>query len=228
MVSGTVFSVFSVVWGSLFCGVTVIHLIACAGKFDVLRRVTKVCVMPLLALWYSVLFPGGYTVLWALIFGTVGDIFLLHPHKKQAFLSGLLAFFVGHIFWIVTFSGFLSYGLFTGPLFIVLLAGYGIAAVIFTRFLRIKEKVLCGAVFVYTVTLEFLNFISVSAVLITKGTTLSLLFLAGTSLFLLSDTILALTVFRKDMTKKLPVPDFWIMITYISAQFFLTFTAKMM
>lgn len=227
MVSGTVFSVYSVLWGSLFCGVTLIHLIACAGKFDVVRRVTKVCVMPLLALWYSVLFPGGYTVLWALIFGTVGDILLLQPYKRTAFLAGLLAFFVGHIFWIVTFSGFLSYGLFTNPLFIALLAVYGIVAVIFTWFLKIKEKVLCGAVFVYTVTLEFLNFISVSAVLITKGTTLSLLFLAGTSLFLLSDSILALTVFRKDITKKLPVPDFWIMFTYIAAQVCLAFTAGM-
>lgn len=98
MVSGTVFSVYSVLWGSLFCGVTLIHLIACAGKFDVVRRVTKVCVMPLLALWYSVLFPGGYTVLWALIFGTVGDILLLQPYKRTAFLAGLLAFFWGTFF----------------------------------------------------------------------------------------------------------------------------------
>lgn len=88
---------------ALYLAVVAIHLYACVrtGRHT-LRKITKCLLMPLLALCYR-LFAIDFSVIifLALIFGFIGDAFLLAPRWNWSFGAGLGAFAVGHILYIV-------------------------------------------------------------------------------------------------------------------------------
>ena len=60
--------------------------------------------MPLLLLFYITFGKNpNLFVMAALIFGFLGDVFLLPENKNWCFLAGILSFMLGHIFYITSF-----------------------------------------------------------------------------------------------------------------------------
>ena len=73
----------------------VVHLISCWRGDDDLRKPTKVALMPVVALAYLAFSctPSLWVVA-GLLFGCLGDLFLLWPLKKKFFVLGTSSFFL--------------------------------------------------------------------------------------------------------------------------------------
>ena len=80
----------------------VVHLISCWRGDDDLRKPTKVALMPVVALAYLAFarMPSLWVVA-GLLFGCLGDLFLLRPLQKHFFALGTASFFLGHVCYLV-------------------------------------------------------------------------------------------------------------------------------
>lgn len=83
-----------------------VHIFACINKnLLMLRRVSKCLLMPLLAACYMLFAKApSALVIAAILSGFVGDLVLLFRPRRWAFPLGILAFAVGHVFYIISFS----------------------------------------------------------------------------------------------------------------------------
>lgn len=151
----------------------------------------------------------------AMGFGASGDILLMFG-GQSFFLAGLLAFLIGHFFYYLTIrSGYrriTSSQCLNISLLVVLIAVTASAS----RFFEV-----CGflgvCVTVYACAFAFCIHAGIMAAIETKKCSYALT-VAGYVLFVISDTILATGVFT-DIN--IPERGFWVMLTYISAQFLL-------
>ena len=76
----------------------VVHLISCWRGDDDLRKPTKVALMPVVALTYLAF--ANTPSLWVvagLLFGCLGDLFLLRPLQKHFFALGTASFFLAPV-----------------------------------------------------------------------------------------------------------------------------------
>ncbi len=154
------------------------------------------------------------TLISALTFGAIGDILLMFD-GQAAFLAGLTAFLIGHIFYLVTIgspnkktSG--SRFAFLGIVPVVLIFIMAMTAQLF------KVKGFLGmAVTVYAVTFAFCINAGIHNAVIKKQC-LYWITVAGYVLFVISDTILAIGKFTEI---RIQANGFWVMLTYILAQF---------
>ena len=80
----------------------IVHLISCWRGDDDLRTPTKVALMPVVALAYLAFarMPSLWVVA-GLLFGCLGDLFLLWPLKKKFFALGTSSFFLGHVCYLI-------------------------------------------------------------------------------------------------------------------------------
>ena len=80
----------------------IVHLISCWRGDDDLRKPTKVALMPVVALAYLAFarMPSLWVVA-GLLFGCLGDLFLLWPLKKKFFVLGTSSFFLGHVCYLI-------------------------------------------------------------------------------------------------------------------------------
>ena len=88
----------------IYCIVGIVNLVSALFFKEGLRKISKICLMPALLVFYflgagRVLFP----VIAALIFSWAGDTLLINKDKQIFFKSGLAAFLVSHIFYIIAF-----------------------------------------------------------------------------------------------------------------------------
>lgn len=88
---------------ALYLALVSVHLYCCFHAHEDIRKATKVFLMPFLALTYYL----GCTkekfskvILCAIIFGCLGDLFLI---IENLFLLGVVSFLVGHLLYIITF-----------------------------------------------------------------------------------------------------------------------------
>ncbi|WP_156724357.1 lysoplasmalogenase [Streptomyces apocyni] len=178
--------------GSLLAGVDVGH------------SVCKPLLMPLLA-GYTALRGGPRLLVVALLFGWGGDVLLLFD-AEVAFLAGMASFAVGHVCYLVLFA---RYGTTRGRSGL-LGAGYGVALVGTVALLWSDlPSELRVPVAGYSLLLTAMAF---------RATRSGLAAGLGGALFLLSDTLIATGVAE---WPQLPRPDFWIMLTYLAAQWLL-------
>lgn len=96
---------FTSIWFWLALVLMAADWIATGLKANSVRLVTKPGALAALILWFST--QGGWhgALLWfglGLVFSLLGDIFLLRPDR--AFLAGLAAFLLGHVFYIIGFN----------------------------------------------------------------------------------------------------------------------------
>lgn len=80
----------------------IVHLVSCWRGDDDLRKPTKVALMPVVALSYLAF--ARQPSLWVvagLLFGCLGDLFLLWPLKKKFFALGTSSFFLGHVCYLI-------------------------------------------------------------------------------------------------------------------------------
>ncbi|MGW1893096.1 lysoplasmalogenase [Streptomyces sp. NPDC002004] len=179
------------------------------------HTVAKPLLMPLLA-GYVAVRGGPRLLIAALLFGWGGDVLLL-SHADPAFLAGMGSFAVGHVCYLVLFK---SREPVTGPL--LRSPGAGLT--------RAQALVLpYGAALVGSVALLWPDLpaglripVAGYSLLLTAmaygSTRLGLVAGAGGALFLLSDSLIATGVAH---WPQLPRPDFWIMLTYLAAQYLL-------
>ena len=80
----------------------IVHLVSCWRGDDDLRKPTKVALMPVVALAYLAFSctPSLWVVA-GLLFGCLGDLFLLWPLKKKFFALGTSSFFLGHVCYLI-------------------------------------------------------------------------------------------------------------------------------
>ncbi|MGW6027264.1 lysoplasmalogenase [Streptomyces sp. NPDC055099] len=189
-------------------------LVALLANSDAAHAVFKPLLMPLLAA-YVVTVKGPRLLTVALLFGWGGDTLLLFD-ADAAFLAGMGSFAAGHVCYLILFKrhGFARHG-FTrrgtsrarGA---CLVAAYATALVVTVALLWPDlPPDMRGPVAGYSLLLTAMAF---------GATRLGLTAAAGGALFLLSDTLIATGVAEWPQA---PRPDFWIMLTYIAAQFLL-------
>jgi uncharacterized membrane protein YhhN len=165
---------------------------------DVARIVTKVLLMPALAL--AVLPVAPPLLLGALAAGWLGDIFLLADGTW--FLIGMAAFAAGHLCYIALFAR-------GGRPHVVAILGYAVVWAVMIVLLWPDLGALRLPVAGYSLLLATTAVMSTNA-----GWRAGL----GGALFLISDTMIAMGL--ADWSRP-PAVDFWIMLTYVAAQYLL-------
>ena len=204
--------------GALFVADAVLHIIAIAKQKERMRRVTKVLLMPLLAVSFVLFwFAHGTGVLpWlvplALLMGCAGDTFLLDAHRPALFPLGLASFAVGHVLYMIQMLSILAAPAWWAIALIAAVYLAGTAVIIKTLLPHIPKNLLGAGIF-YFLLLCALSVIALSGMLSGFSAGAAVLF-AGTLMFLLSDSILAFEVFRGE-TKNSNIK---IMVPYILAQ----------
>jgi len=200
---------------AIYLIVVVTHLYSCVhtGKHT-LRKITKCLLMPLLALCYR-LFAADFSALvfLALIFGFIGDAFLLAPGWDWSFGAGLGAFAVGHVLYTVHMLGALP-AMPKWYVFVLLaLICCMLSLTVLCYLWDGLPKTLRASCVFYVLDISFMAccsflfaFSGVSA--------FAPLAAAGGLLFVASDTALSIDAFKK------PVPHRYIVVmgTYIAAQ----------
>jgi len=195
-------------------------------KNERLNRFTKPATMLILliGLGLSTGFEGNLKWFgWALLFGLLGDIFLLLP--QRFFFAGLLSFLLGHLAYIIG-MGFppaelrLPHFILMGVITLLLA---GIAPILLkgigrqTSSQKMKLPVLC-----YMLVISLMVFSSVSTLFSsTWQPKAAALAAVGGCLFFCSDSMLAYREFVSDFYQG----RFWVRITYHLAQVALTLAA---
>lgn len=179
-------------------------LAALLADSGVAHTVFKPLLMPLLAA-YVLTVKGPRLLTAALLFGWGGDVLLLFD-ADLAFLAGMGSFAAGHVCYLVLFK---RHGT-PRARGAWLVAAYATALVVTVALLWPDlPPDMRGPVAGYSLLLTAMAF---------GATRLGLTAAAGGALFLLSDTLIATGVAEWPQA---PRPDFWIMLTYIAAQFLL-------
>lgn len=198
--------------GSLFLGVSVLHLVACYRRCPRIRTVTKLLLMPLLCTAYCVLAPNPrLLVIAALTFGWIGDVFLLFKNKRLFMLLGICAFALGHVFYI---GAMLS----DHPaLHILMLIPIALCAAwltfVYKKLIPYAPKSLRKPGFVYALLLSLTALSALYLLLVSEKAAYLIAFVGGL-FFMLSDTLLCGQQYRKELKHG----NFYVMLTYIIAQ----------
>ncbi|MFG2503720.1 lysoplasmalogenase [Streptomyces sp. NPDC048441] len=179
-------------------------LTALLAGSDGAHTIFKPLLMPLLAAYVCTV-EGPRLLTVALLFGWGGDTLLLSD-ADPAFLAGMGSFAAGHICYLTLFK---RHGAARGRA-AWLVAAYATALIATVALLWPDlPQDMRGPVAGYSLLLTAMAF---------AATRLGLTAAAGGALFLLSDTLIATGVAEWPQA---PRPDFWIMLTYIAAQFLL-------
>ncbi|WP_411111162.1 lysoplasmalogenase [Streptomyces sp. c-19] len=165
------------------------------------HQLAKPLLMPLLAA-HAVTRGAPKLLIAALLFGWGGDVFLLSD-ADWAFLVGMGSFAAGHVCYLVLFGRRRA----SVPLGIAYTAALvGTVALLWPDLPADLRIPVAG----YSLLLTAMAY---------RASSLGLLAGLGGALFLLSDTLIATGVAA---WPQLPAPDFWVMLTYIAAQYLLT------
>jgi uncharacterized membrane protein YhhN len=196
---------------AVFILTALVHLAAILLKKDGLRKITKVCLVPLLLILYCLdarRFLAA--VILGAVFGWIGDVLLIRIERERFFKLGLLGFLLGHLCY--TFSMFF----FAEKLHIPALVISLIAAIplgIGVNKLIKPVGAMRIPVIVYSAILE-LMIISALQLFLRRGDLPGAVVFGGSLFFAVSDTILGYSAFRT--TRR--IGSFCIMLTYIIAQ----------
>ncbi len=156
----------------------------------------------------------------AIIFSCAGDVLLMFQESNaNYFMFGLGAFLVAHVFYIFAYKQHQGAGSadelqglrkirFALP---IVLSGTGLITILYNRLGDLKiPVVLYASILTYMVLVALFRFGK------TNVRSFALVF-GGAILFMISDSLIAINKFLEP----LPQAGFWIMLTYISAQFLL-------
>ena len=175
-----------------------VHLFCCFHEIEDIRKVTKVFLMPFLAFTYYLGCPKekfSKIILVALIFGCLGDLFLI---IKNLFVLGVASFLLGHLLYIFIFffeTGLKNYKkniiVFIAVCLVYLYAEKRV--LLYFKPVLIKEGV-WGPLIVYTSILAILN-VSSAIYAYCYTNIYSILTYLGSLTFAISDVILAQQLF---------------------------------
>lgn len=198
----------------LFMMVAIINLFSVKHNYKIGKILSKPLLMPMLLLFYcsSVSSPSIY-IISALICGFIGDVFLMAEGIYVAI--GGAAFLAGHIFYSLAFLKLIGFSQIPAGLYVFVLPYLFIAIYIGMK-IKTEKKVIRYAVYTYVLFISAMSFCSLIALWLGSKSQLLISFI-GSILFMVSDSMIALNTFHS--FKK--YSEFYIMLTYIVAQFFI-------
>jgi len=209
------------IFGLLLLIVSCIHILGVNNRKIIFS--TKPLLMPLIILYYSVENVNiNWLIVAGLTFGLLGDVFLMLPkEKKQYFMLGLVAFLVGHLFYVAAFiSTTISYPL-PNPAVItpwwfklLFIIPYALLAMVLISKLKPDLGKLLIPTTVYMIVILFMSF-SALWMAITISEPAIWITYSGTVLFVCSDSILAWDKFHREIKNG----RVYVMFTYILGQF---------
>lgn len=224
--------------------VSLIHLIASQIDNEQLRSKTKPFLMPFLifaVLLYTFMQLKVFSITQillciALIFGWIGDIYLLGTPSKSHFAKGAGAFLIGHCLYLAILIILYEFSIATRNIAILIILIYICILLIAKKKIHFPHGILGLELAFYAIILCSTSCISlivlVSHFTATTNTILSLnnliipqtfIIFAGGILFLISDTLLSFVTFINHFKHC----DTLVMVTYISAQFLLALGISM-
>ncbi len=189
---------------------------------DTLTWYLKPLLVPIL--FYAVVKSEGFKtkkwLLTALLFSWIGDCVLLFADKGELyFIIGLAAFLIAHIVFIILFSKQKSVNKsFRKPVFWV---GFVCATIYLASMLSLLLPSLGDLalpVTIYALTITIMLKTALKGMIDWSGNSKKLVFL-GAVFFVVSDSIMAINKFHTP----LPLASFWIMVTYLIAQFLIAY-----
>ncbi|WP_327366601.1 lysoplasmalogenase [Streptomyces sp. NBC_01217] len=184
-----------------FLAACAVDLVGVLAGIPVAHLVAKPMLMPLLA-GYAAARRGPRPLIAALLFGWGGDTLLLFD-ADAAFLIGMGSFAAGHVCYLWLFGRARS----------PLSAGVVYAAVLIT-FVALLWSGLPA-----DLRIPLTGYSLLLTAMAYRAGTLGRYAAVGGALFLLSDALIATGIAD---WPQLPAPDFWVMLTYVAAQFLLT------
>ncbi|MGW7197713.1 lysoplasmalogenase [Streptomyces chryseus] len=191
-------------WARRFLAAFAVAALADLGSLvagaDAGHLAAKPLLMPLLAA-YAALSGAPRPLIAALLFGWGGDVFLL-ADAEWAFLVGMGSFAAGHVCYLVLFRGSRTSWL--------LGAGYAVAL--------LTTVALLWPDLPADLRVPVAGYSLLLTAMALRASGLGLYAGLGGALFLLSDTLIATGVAE---WPQLPALDFWIMLTYLTAQYLL-------
>lgn len=180
------------------------------------RIFSKTLLMPILILYY--IFSSKniiFILIIALFMSFLGDTFLLFENKKTFFKLGLLSFLLSHIFYLLTFlitSNFLKDKV---PFYIfIFLIPYLLYGLFFYRSLFPEIEEVKREILMYIIVIILMSFFTIPRFYIFSLKN-SLLVFIGSILFIISDSLLSLQIFKEKIKKN----SILIMLNYGLAQF---------
>lgn len=201
-----------------FLSFTLIYLLFTLFELESLTSWLKPFLIPLLAFVFikSEKFAQKKTLLVALIFSWLGDVLLLFVSINSLFFNlGLIAFLLAHWTYIYLFLKIKDNktSIFNRYLILILIYLFGFIYLLWNSLREMKIPVM-----IYALVISAMLFIVIQLHLSAKqkGTKIMVW---GAIFFVLSDSILAVNKFHSPIY----LSSFWIMSTYLTAQFLLVF-----
>ena len=202
----------------IFLGITIIYMLLISIGYENFVWYLKPFLLPIL--FYSVVkndaFETKKWLLLALLFSWIGDFVLLFANKGELyFIFGLISFLIAHILFIALFikqkSNVVHHKqtLYWFGLSLVLVYLFGMLSILIPKLGDLKFPV---GIYAMTISLMLIETIKGSFNWEDKS---KYLVLIGAIFFVTSDSILAINKFYT----VIPNASFWIMITYLIAQF---------
>lgn len=182
--------------------------------------VVKPLLMPALLAGYWASAGAGMRSVWvlgALVFSWAGDTLLLFQDDSRFFIFGLIAFLIGHVLYVLAYREHQREE--TGDAlanvrklrlaFPVLLAGVGFLVIVYPGLGGMRVPVI-----LYAAVIQIMVITAIFRLGRTNATSF-LHVLAGALLFMISDSLIAVSKFFHPFE----LSGFWIMLTYLLAQF---------
>ena len=180
--------------------------------------ISKTLLMPTLALYYVISSSDmSFLILLALLCSFIGDLFLLDNLRIK---HGLIAFMVGHGFYIGKFALNLRFENFQ-IVYLIFLVPYVFYLPHFIKKLIPSAGKIKGYLIAYSVIISIMSYLALLNSFINPSFQSYMIFF-GSLLFIISDNILAYSIF----IYKKKYHNLFIMITYILAQFFIVIGIK--
>ena len=152
----------------------------------------------------------------ALIFSWIGDIILIFANKGEIyFIVGLVFFLISHLLYIVLFSKqIVQKNCIKNPIFLLscILVFVYLASMLTLLFPKLGSLKIPVSIYAITISIML---ISVLKGFFSWGNPAKTIILLGAICFVTSDSLLAINKFNSPLTNA----SFWIMITYLIAQF---------
>jgi len=198
------------------------EIISTLVEAPVLHAFCKPAIMIMLGLYYwasqgEAREPLSIPLIVAILFSCAGDILLMQKSDENFFMFGLGAFLVAHLFYILTLR---QHRLENSPealhglqkirfAFPIVLAGTGLVTILYSHLEGLKIPVM-----VYAAVITFMVLNALFRFGRTNTKSFAMVF-GGAILFMMSDSLIAVDKFLEPI----PLAGFWVMSTYISAQF---------
>ncbi|WP_298845914.1 lysoplasmalogenase [uncultured Clostridium sp.] len=209
------FMVTKLIVGGLFCIIFVMHLYFTKNEYNKGRLYTKSMLMPLLLIYYILsVAEVSKLIVMALLFGFMGDMFLMRSKVKNNFMLGLGAFLIGHICYVLLFLHGISFARDVPVWFYIIIIIYVIFACAVLKKLKNHLGDMKVPTYIYMAVILLMSFVSLTRIWVTGMNISFFLPFIGSLLFICSDFMLAFYTFIGEFKNG----SIYIMLTYVLAQ----------